>query len=195
MLARRFVLASSLLGGLALYSCKSSGKHDVDSAHATAGPVDREVFLLPPGYRGPVLVLYDQPGGVKPSAANGKASYLVPPEGVVRSSLQEPALGTEVTTSFSDSPEAALRTFPTCDEMRLNRSASAPLATCWIDQTLGTGVPRYVSFIVTDWVSIPRHYNQATSLIDSLLFRGKLHGEPKWIEPKSAPPQRKTGTL
>jgi hypothetical protein len=157
----------------------------VDSLDASAGSVNREVFLLPPKYRGPVLVIYDQPGRVKPSVEDGKASYVVPPDGVVRTSLPEPALGTKVTASFSDSPQTALRTFPSCDDMRRDRAAAAPAATCWLEDVGGTGIPPYIAFIVTDWFGIPQHYDQAKHLIDSVVFQGKLRA-PRWAEPKKS---------
>ena len=187
------LLNLAVVVGATLSSCRTPTP---ERAEAPQVPIayDQELFLVPAEYRGPVLIIYGQAGGAVPSSTNGKLTYRVPATGLVRSGLPEPPFGTKVSVAFDDKPQGALRTFPTCEEMRLVRSASDGPATCWIEPILGTAIPNYVSFIVTDWVGIPQRYNRARYLIDSLLFEGRLGGAPKWVEPTNQA-RKKSGTL
>jgi len=190
---RQFRVAATFFAAGMIQFCAPSGPQSLsDSALAT---VDQEHFVMPVGYRGPVVVMYEQRDGISPTVSLKKLVYAVPPNGIVRSHLPEPPLGTKVTAAFQDKPEAALRTFPSCEEMRLRRSAPDQVATCWIESTQGSDIPPHVAFIVTDWLRIPQLYNQAAQIIDSVVFRKKFHGVPKWEEPKSGQPARQTSTL
>ncbi len=184
-----------LLGAVMLQRCAPPGQSSTAKSDSSPASFTQEQFLLPPDYRGPVVVLYDQGFGVRPASNLGTLIYEIPANGVVRSQLPEPPLGTKVTASFRDNPKVALRTFSSCSEMRSKRSASDPPATCWIESTQGSDIPPHVAFIVTDWSNIPRLYTRAAEVIDSVVFRGKFHGVPKWEEPKAVQPVRRTSTI
>src|SRR5438105_4218086 len=154
-----------------------------------AGERKLQLFVLPADFQGPVMVIYDQPGGVRPKAVKGQIVYDVPGDGIVRTALPEEVLaGSQV--KFVYRSRAALPQYHTCTQMRLQGLASDPAAVCWLAiQVGGNGMPDHAVYIITDWAGIPQNYNRGARMLDSLFFGGP--GGPssskfKWQEP--APP-------
>jgi hypothetical protein len=176
--------------------CARAAEQQLTDTTSTDALVTEELFLLPSGYRGPVVIIYDQRNGTSPISRNqGKITYEVPQSGIVKSRSGEPPLGTKVSAAFRNTPNAPLRTFGSCEEMRLTRTAADPAATCWIDSIQGSDIPPHVVFIVTDWSTIPENYARASLVLDSVVFKGRFPGVLKWEEPSVNTPQKKTSTL
>ena len=145
----------------------------------------RQVFVLPAGFRGPVMVIYDQPNGARPKNVDGEVVYAVPADGVVRTTLPEEVLaGARV--DFVDGQRATLPQYHNCTQMRLRGLATDPAAVCWLAIQVGeTGTPDHAVYIVTDWVGIPENYERGARMLDSLFFGGKGASRFKWAEPKT----------
>jgi len=55
---------------------------------------------------------------------------------------------------------------------------------CWLDYSIGgTGVPRHVVAVVTNWSSIPANFNRTSFVYDSVLYKGPGTTIRKWEEP------------
>lgn len=143
----------------------------------------REIFLLPSGYRGPFIAIYEQRDGTHPAWRETTAVYGVPSTGIVRIALPEPPSSTKVRHAFVDRPESTLQRYGTCADMRVHHRDKAP-AICWLDyQVGGTGVPGHIVALVSEWSDIPRHYNRAGYLLDSLKFGKWSSRSSPWEEP------------
>ena len=155
-------------------------------------PIERrqQLFVLPDGYRGPVMVIYDQPYGARPKTINGEISYDVPGDGIVRTAFPEEVLaGSTVKFMFRSSP--ALLQYHTCTQMRLEGLAGDPTAVCWLAvQVGGVGMPDHAVYIVTDWAGIPDNYNRGARMLDSLFFGGPGLSKFIWREPIAKAPQK-----
>ena len=151
-----------------------------------------QVFVLPAGYLGPVMVIYDQPDGQHPKTINGQVVYDVPATGIVRTAYPEEVLaGAQVKFVYKSS--SALWQYHNCTQMRLRGLASDPAAVCWLAIQVGdTGTPDRAIYIVTDWIGIPENYDRGARMLDSLFFGGKGVSKFKWTEPKAAPAQTTT---
>jgi hypothetical protein len=143
-----------------------------------------QVFVLPAGFRGPVMVIYDQPNGARPRNVDGEVVYDVPPDGIVRTALPEEVLaGARVEFVFGS--RSLLPQYHNCTQMRLRGLATDPTAVCWLAIQVGeTGTPDHAVYIVTDWVGIPENYERGAKMLDSLFFGGKGASRFKWAEPK-----------
>jgi hypothetical protein len=147
-----------------------------------------EFFLLPDGYRGPVIAIYDQIDGAKPVLNSDTALYEVPGNGILRIALSQPPQR-RVMAAFKGSATEKLRTFPTCAEMRRAFPAGEPVGTCWLSEIGASNAPSHEAFIVTQWQGIPVNYNRGMSMLDSLVFGGHFHGGIKWVEPPNLTPK------
>ena len=151
-------------------------------------------FLIPDGYRGLVLAIYDQAEGVRPVVHGDSSVYEIPEGGVLRIAVsQDP--GRRVRTVFKGNPAQTLRPFPTCAAMRLLYTAADRVGTCWLREIGASNAPAHEAFIVTRWQDIPAHYNRAMPLLDSLVFGGHFRGGLKWVEPpdlQPVPPRKTT---
>ncbi len=162
----------------------------------TAGPwpqtIERreQLFVLPDGYRGPVMVIYDQPDGAQPKPIDGQISYDVPADGVVRTKYPEEVLaGSTVKFVYKSGP--ALLQYHRCSQMRLEGLAGDPTAVCWLAVQVGTtGMPDHAVYIVTDWAGIPSNYDRGARMMDSLFFGGVGLSRFKWHEPMAQPAQK-----
>lgn len=142
-----------------------------------------EIFFLPKDYRGPFIAVYGQRGGVVPRWTGDTAVYLVPKDGILKISLEEPPRSTKVSHVFADKPKVTLRNIPTCADMRVRVADSIP-SICWLDYSVGgTGIPNHVVAVVTDWIGIPTNFNRTTFVYDSVLFNGSGKATQKWEEP------------
>ena len=152
-------------------------------------PGRSQVFVLPAGFQGPVLVIYDQPEGARPAPVGGEIIYDVPEDGIVRTAFPEEVLaGAKVKFVYKSSP--ALPQYHTCTQMRLQGLAGDPAGVCWLAiQVGGTGTPDHAVYIVTDWVGIPENYDRGARMLDSLFFSGGS-SRFKWSEPKPPPVQK-----
>ena len=149
-----------------------------------------QLFMLPPDFQGPVMVIYDQPDGVRPKAVNGQIVYDVPRDGIVRTALPEEVLaGSQVRFVYKSRP--ALLQYHTCTQMRLEGLATDAAAVCWLAiQVGGNGTPDHAVYIITDWAGIPNNYNRGARMLDSLFFSGpgaSSSSKFKWQEPKAPP--------
>lgn len=45
---------------------------------------EQEVVIVPKGYTGYVLIIYDQPNGAEPTSENGKRLYTIPSNGILK---------------------------------------------------------------------------------------------------------------
>lgn len=155
-------------------------------------PIERreQIFVLPNGYRGPVMVIYDQPDGARPKTIDGEISYDVPSDGIVRTAFPEEVLaGSTVKFMYKSSP--ALLQYHTCTQMRLEGLAGDPTAVCWLAvQVGGVGMPDHAVYIVTDWAEIPENYNRGARMLDSLFFGGPGMSKFIWREPIAQAPQK-----
>jgi hypothetical protein len=166
------------------------------TVHATTGvqPVERrqQLFVLPPGFQGPVLVIYDQPNGERPKPVNGEIVYNVPKDGIVRTALPEEVLaGAKLRFVYESS--SALPQYHNCTQMRMRGLATDPAGVCWLAIQVGaTGMPDHAVYIVTDWVGIPENYDRGARMLDSLFFGPTRSSKFKWEEPKAPAAQRST---
>jgi|SRR6059058_2410549 len=144
-----------------------------------------QIFVLPSGYRGPVMVIYDQPNGAHPRNVDGQVVYDVPRDGIVRTALPEEVLaGARV--QFVNASHAALPQYHNCTQMRMSGLATDPAAVCWLAIQVGeSGTPDHAVYIVTDWVGIPENYDRGAKMLDSLFFGGSGVSKFKWAEPKA----------
>ncbi|HEV7387735.1 MAG TPA: hypothetical protein VGN73_03900 [Gemmatimonadaceae bacterium] len=190
MVARHMVLALFLVTAIA---CRGGNAH-VQTAPWIQSEAGRKVqiFVLPPGYRGPVMVIYDQVDGARPRSVDGEVVYDVPADGIVRTALPEEVLaGARVQFVFGSRP--ALFQYHNCTAMRLQGLATDPAAVCWLAIQVGeTGTPDHAVYIVTDWVGIPDNYERGARMLDSLFFGGKGISRFKWAEPKKPSTQMTT---
>ncbi len=149
-----------------------------------------QLFVLPQDFQGPVMVIYDQPNGVRPKPVNGEIVYDVPRDGIVRTALPEEVLaGSQVKFVYRSSP--ALLQYHTCTQMRLEGLATDGAAVCWLAiQVGGNGTPDHAVYIITDWAGIPDNYNRGARMLDSLFFSrpgGPTSSRFKWQEPRPPP--------
>ena len=142
-----------------------------------------EAFILPAGYRGPVIAIYGQGEGTLPEWRGDTAVYRVPQGGIVRTQLQEPPPSTYALHSFSDAPQAWLDNSAICARMRIKVADDRPRV-CWLDYSRGgTGIPDHIVAVVTDWNGIPEQYNRTSFAYDSVLFGGGKAHLFIWTEP------------
>lgn len=180
---------TSILSALIVAACASRAGSSAEAA--VQGPLSTrasEIFLLPPDFRGPVLVVYGNEIGRPGNARDGDFLYSIPPNGVLTTSRAEPQMGTPVRVAFTGTPSTYLRMFEGCDSMRWGLTKEDKnLAVCWLDELGGSNIPEHIAFLVTDWSHIPSDYNRGMFLVDSVLFHGALKGGPQWTEPKKKP--------
>jgi hypothetical protein len=156
---------------------------------AVSGRIERfggrhDRFVLPAGYSGPFIAIYDQPNGVTPSRHGDTAIYIIPMSGVLRIAAEEPPHYTKVSFAFPNS-SAVLQQFATCADMREYRHDGATKV-CWLDFAMGgTGIPDHIIAVITDWNHIPDNFNRSTFVYDSVLFGGKGKARQNWEEPRS----------
>ena len=182
--------ARNILGMIAIAAALacSRGQTSVRTAQGVQPVTERrQLFVLPAGYQGPVLVIYDQSDGARPKVLNGEIVYDVPRDGIVRTVLPEEVLaGAKIRFVYQSRP--ALAQFHNCAQMRLQGLASDPTGVCWLAIQVGTsGVPDHAVYIVTDWVGIPVNYNRGAHMLDSLFFGPTGSSKFKWEEPKAPP--------
>ena len=147
------------------------------------GDPTQEVFILPAGYRGPFIAIYDQPNGQSPEWRGDSAIFAVPKNGVIRIKSVEPGMRTKTSHVFEGRPSSTMDAYPTCADMRVHPIDSLP-AVCWLDfQMLGTGIPNHIVAVITDWAGIPENFERTTALYDSVLFGGKGLAAKKWEDP------------
>ena len=168
-------------------ACARQAGFQAKPAIDAAGERRLQLFVLPVDFQGPVMVIYDQPDGVRPKTVNGQIVYDVPRDGIVRTALPEEVLaGSQVKFVYRFS--SALPQYHTCTQMRLQGLASDPAAVCWLAiQVGGNGMPDHAVYIITDWAGIPENYNRGARMLDSLFFRGSGSSRFKWQEPKAPP--------
>ena len=171
-------------------ACARQAMNQTSQAVPSVDERRMQLFVLPADFQGPVMVIYDQPTGVRPKAVNGMIVYDVPTDGVVRTVLPEEVLaGSQV--RFVYKSRSALLQYHTCTQMRLEGLASDAAAVCWLAIQVGSNtMPDHAVYIITDWTRIPENYNRGARMLDSLFFGGP--GEPsaskfKWEEPRAAP--------
>jgi hypothetical protein len=158
----------------------ASAKASDSSARAVA----KEIFVLPAGYRGPFLAIYDQDSAEQPTWQGDTAVYNVPPSGVVRIGSPEPQSGTRTSHVFANRPGERIPNYPTCADMRAQVPDSR-LAVCWLDFSIRpTGTPDHVVAVVTDWIGIPANFERTTVVYDSVLLGGHGIGVRGWEEPR-----------
>jgi len=165
----------------------SQGQTTVRTGLVVQTPIERrqQLFVLPAGFQGPVMVIYDQSDGARPKTVNGQIVYNVPSNGIVRTALPEEVLaGAKV--RFAYESRTALPQFHTCTQMRLLGLAGDPISVCWLAIQVGTsGTPDHAVYIVTDWVGIPENYNRGARMLDSLFFGPTGSSKFRWEEPKA----------
>jgi hypothetical protein len=191
MKARHILLASGIAACIACAGRNASvaGFQEVQSEAARKV----QIFVLHVGYRGPVMVIYDQPNGAHPRNVDGEVVYDVPRDGIVRTALPEEVLaGARV--QFISASHAALPQYHNCTQMRMRGLATDPAAVCWLAIQVGeNGTPDHAVYIVTDWVGIPDNYDRGAKMLDSLFFGGKGGASKfKWTEPKTPTSQLTT---
>jgi hypothetical protein len=149
----------------------------------------QELFVLPEGFRGTFVAIYDQRDGQRISWAGDTAIVKVPSTGIVRLQYPEPPQQTLTAHVFGKRSAPHLRNYPTCADMRLAISDSIP-AICWLDFEISLeNTPENVVAVITTWDRLPQDYERMTAVYDSLLLGGKGIGKKKWEEP--ADPKRK----
>ncbi len=82
----------------ALACARTSPRADEDASRI---PVF-EIFVLPDGYRGPLLTIYGQPGGAIPSWKADTAVYPMPSNGILRIAGAEPPHSTKTAYVFAN---------------------------------------------------------------------------------------------
>jgi hypothetical protein len=181
------------LGLVTAIGCRGGNAH-VQTAPWIQSEAARKIqtFVLPAGFRGPVMVIYDQQDGARPRNVDGEVVYDVPADGIVRTALPEEVLaGARVQFVFGS--RAVLSQYHNCTQMRLEGLANDPAAVCWLAIQVGeTGTPDHAVYIVTDWVAIPDNYERGARMLDSLFFGGKRSSRFKWSEPKKPTVQMTT---
>jgi len=170
-----------VLSAVALPSCAGRATQSASVDHPAVAALER--FLIPKNYRGPFVAIYEQPSGVRPQWRGDTAIFLVPSNGIIRILSAEPPPSTRTSIVFKDSPNVRLQNFPTCADQRLYLVDSKPRV-CWLDyQVLGTGIPRHIVAVITDWAGIPKNYERTSFVYDSVLHRGRGSTIRKWEEP------------
>ena len=150
----------------------------------------KEVFVLAPRHRGPFIAIYDQADGAEPSWRGDTAVFRVPTNGVLRIRYPEPPTSTRTSHVFVDRPAVLLPNYPTCADMRAAVTASGT-AICWLDFSIHLErTPDHVVAVVTDWADIPRNFERAAFVYDSVLLGGKGLGIRKWEDPPDMPRKR-----
>ena len=144
----------------------------------------REVFVLPPNYRGPFIAIYGQRDALPPRWHVDTAVFSVSKSGVVRIGYPEPEAGTHTVHVFFDKPAESLGNYPTCADMRVHVKDTR-VAVCWLDyQVHRQDTPAHIVAVITDWQGIPANFERTATLYDSVLFGGKGIALRKWEEPR-----------
>ncbi len=181
--ARPAVVSGMFVAALAGVSmgCASGSSSDGEKVQKVP---EAELFLLPPGFRGPFIAIYGQGGGILPEWRGDTAVYRVPERGMLKITHPEPPRSTRVSHVFADRLHARLRNYPTCADMRVHVTDTLPHV-CWLDYSVGgTGKPDHIVALITDWSAIPQHYNRAGFLLDSLGFGRWSPRSSPWSEPR-----------
>ncbi len=133
---------------------------------------EAEAFVTIAGYRGPLIAIYDQPGGISPAWRGDTAVYVVPASGIMRIAVAEPMRGTRVSLVESGASHRPIAIFGTCDEEPLVAAPDLTQA-CWLDFWVGgTGIPDHIVAVVTRASSLDADYYRATFVYDSVVHGG-----------------------
>ena len=161
---------------------KAGGGHESTTRSAKA-----ELFILPNGYTGPFIAIYDQSGGVVPRWHGDTAVYSTPSTGIVRIALPEPERGSPVLHVFAGDRSVPIKSYRTCEALALNVRDESPQV-CWLDfAVVGTGIPNHVIAVVTDSASVARDFDRTTFVYDSVLLGGTGQGVPTWSDHRPKP--------
>lgn len=149
-----------------------------------------ELFVLPAGYRGPLIAIYGQETGRQPQWRGDTAIYDVPTTGVVRTKLPQPDGLPPVLTAFADRPRNFLVAYGTCEEMRVVVTDTEPRVCGLGYERGGSGIPYHIVVgVITTWFEIPQHYNRTAFVYDSVLFHGRAPNAATWTEPSDRRPK------
>lgn len=163
--------------------------HDPADIAALAAGKNLELLVLPEGFVGAVVVIYEQKAGELPVVRGDTLQYQIPVDGILKVALPQPS-GRRIIVGYRPSPNAGLRAFPTCYEMRRRLTAANALGVCWLAEIGASNALPHDAFIVSSWEDIPESYNRGMSLLDSVVFNGHFRGGIKWIEPADTQPRQ-----
>lgn len=110
--------------------------------------------MLPDGFRGAVVVIYEQIAGELPVVRGDTLQYRVPVGGILKVALPQP-IARRIVVGYRPSPNAGLRAFPTCYEMRRRLRAGTAVGMCWLGEIDASNALPHEAFIVSQWQDIP----------------------------------------
>jgi hypothetical protein len=133
---------------------------------------DRELDLMPVGFEGPVIIIFNDPNGAPARWERGARRYDIPASGVFR-------------TQFSPNEGWGRPDYEYVDASG-HRSLIVPGTPC-VDSLLGDPVqacldavrgpgPRYDAYVVSHRANRKEMYDRGARLVDSVLFGGSIWG-------------------
>ena len=139
-----------------------------------------ELFVLPAGYVGPVIAIYNQPGGSSPEMRPDTSVYTVPPTGILRIAGAQPLPGSEVRFSYAGSVDR-LESIGECSNHHLRPPDDDKTRVCWHDfQVGGTNIPYHIVAVISDTRTIGVNYDRTMALHDSVVFNRRGYSTGTW---------------
>lgn len=139
---------------------------------------EHEVHLLPEGFRGPVVIIFDQPAGA-PEERDGRARlYRVPPNGVLRTQLPFNDGWSAPDYFFLDRSgrrSPIVRGAPCEDSLPGDPVQACLMGRMWIGDREGPG---YSAYVVTRQADRRDQYERGDSLVRAVVFGDSLAPAP-----------------
>lgn len=144
-----------------------------------AACAEPEVHLIPAGFEGPVIIIFNDPNGAAMRREGRARRYDIPPSGILRSQFAPNTGWGRPNYEYVDSVghrTAIVPGTPCVDSL-----AGDPVQAC-LDaiRMNGNGAPspQYDAYVVSHRANRKQMYDRGARLVDSVLFGGTSWGRP-----------------
>jgi hypothetical protein len=130
-----------------------------------------ENYLLPAGYEGPVVVVFDQENGAPAEQEGTERIYRIPNDGVLFT--QFPSAGGYRAKFWYEDEEGERTEIPVVNSSCRAESADSPIFACnqsSLKFTNGRTILAHRAYIVGYEEEMPRYANRLTAIIDNVLW-------------------------
>lgn len=170
-----------MLVGAAVLGCTASrtvvaplGPHPELAADSISWLTETERYVLVSGYRGPLVVLYNDSGGTSGEVYRASRTYRVPATGVLRIRDHNPSPNANVHVLIPDGRELfRVRMYEDC-----YLPMPWPRYGCWLPHVATSRMPApypfYISGLVGPIRDVHAECARAMVVVDSVVFGGKL---------------------
>jgi hypothetical protein len=171
-----------------LFAALACGRHQVSLPPVRAnGTSQLETYILPAGYRGGIVVVYADSGGVRgepritgqpPTRSIVERIYRIPVGGFIRVQDDYPPESARARFVINSIDWEEITIWPNCSGFGDKiRGSDARQGGCWLPHIASSMVhpiPFYVAAVVTDSAHLRTHYSRTVQLIADSVFRGRI---------------------